>query len=332
MKTRLIFVRHAEAEGNFKRIFHGWTDSEITEKGHLQAQRVAERLKDVKIDVLYSSSLKRTLQTAGYIAKIKGLPIIRTDKLKEINGGDWEGQDWDVLPQKWPVEYDTWENQPHIHRMPNGETMEEFQQRVVKEVMHIINNNKGKNICIVTHGTAIRALQCYFHACELDWIINIPWQDNTAVTIVDYEDGRFNFVVEGDTSHLSGGLGTIESQAWWAEYKNNLEKIRDKAQTGNKGKNAGKKADSGKLVQWLFETKAIRVCPPDKPFWYTSGTIGPYYINTHFLYGSEEKANELLKAIDREKENITECPGKILGMALANYEENPIYRGVIDAL
>ena len=92
MKTRLIFVRHAEAEGNYLRIFHGWTDSGITDKGHVQAKKAAERLKDIPIDVLYSSSLKRTIQTAQYIADIKGLPIIRTDKLKEINGGDWEGK------------------------------------------------------------------------------------------------------------------------------------------------------------------------------------------------------------------------------------------------
>ena len=57
MKTKLIIVRHAEAEGNKTRRFHGWTDSNLTERGHLQAQRVADRLKDVKIDVIYSSSL-----------------------------------------------------------------------------------------------------------------------------------------------------------------------------------------------------------------------------------------------------------------------------------
>jgi hypothetical protein len=63
-----------------------------------------------------------------------------------------------------------------------------------------------------------------------------------------------------------------------------------------------------KLVNWLFETNAVRVCPQDRPFWYTSGTIGPYYINTHFLYGSEEKANSLLKLIDSEKANVFTCP------------------------
>jgi probable phosphoglycerate mutase len=67
----------------------------------------------------------------------------------------------------WPEEYDTWENKPHIHRMPNGETMEEFQARLLEEIKYIIDNNKGKSICIVTHGTAIKALLCRFTAAPL---------------------------------------------------------------------------------------------------------------------------------------------------------------------
>ncbi|HHV98580.1 MAG TPA: histidine phosphatase family protein [Clostridiaceae bacterium] len=219
MKTRLIFVRHAEAEGNINRHFHGWTDSNITEKGHIQAAKLGERFKNIDVDVIYSSSLKRTLQTASYIAKVKNLPIIRTDKLKEINGGDWENELWDELPIKWPEEYDTWENMPHAHRMPNGETMEEFNQRLVKEIIYIAENNKGKNVCIVTHGTAIRALTCLFYGCSLENMAKIQWQDNTAITIVDYEDGKFTMVLEGDVSHLDKETRTIENQEWWKKLK-----------------------------------------------------------------------------------------------------------------
>jgi len=85
-----------------------------------------------------------------------------------------------------------------------------------------------------------------------------------------------------------------------------------------------------KLVSWLFNTKAVRVCPQDKPFWYTSGTVGPYYINTHFLYGSEEKANSLLKIIDVEKEKILECPMNILEITKKNYLSDNVYKGLID--
>lgn len=227
MATRLIIVRHAEAEGNVNRVFHGWTDSEITEKGHVQARLVAERLKNMDIDVIYSSSLKRTLQTAAYIAKAKGLPVIRTDKLKEINGGEWENMPWDVLPKKWPEEYDSWENKPHIHKMPRGESMKEFQNRIVEEFKYIINKNKGKNICVVTHGTAIRSLMCFFYHCSLEEMINFPWYDNTSVTIIDCERGKFSIVTEGDTSHLSKDMKTLENQEWWLEKMNRQGKGED---------------------------------------------------------------------------------------------------------
>ncbi|HOJ10813.1 MAG TPA: histidine phosphatase family protein [Clostridiales bacterium] len=227
MVTRLILVRHAEAEGNINRVFHGWTDSEITEKGHAQAKLIAQYLRDTDIDVLYSSSLKRTLQTAEYIAKAKGLPIIRTDKLKEINGGNWEDVAWDILPKKWPQEYYSWENEPHAHKMPGGESMKEFQRRLIEELKYIISSNKGNNICIVTHGTAIRSLMCYFHHCDLEEMVGFPWVDNTSFTIVDYEDdkddkdnkdcegGQFTVITEGNTSHLSQEMKTLGNQEWW---------------------------------------------------------------------------------------------------------------------
>ncbi len=87
-----------------------------------------------------------------------------------------------------------------------------------------------------------------------------------------------------------------------------------------------------KLVSWLFETKALRVCPQDKLFWYTSGTIGPYYINTHFLYGNEEKANELLSVIDREKDNIFTCPDRILELTQKNYSRDNIFKKLVDTM
>lgn len=86
------------------------------------------------------------------------------------------------------------------------------------------------------------------------------------------------------------------------------------------------------LVGYLFQTKAIRVCPKDKPFWYTSGKIGPYYVNTHFLYGSEEKANAFLEAIDGLKEDKLGCSHAFLQLARANYETDSVYKGTIDAL
>lgn len=86
------------------------------------------------------------------------------------------------------------------------------------------------------------------------------------------------------------------------------------------------------LISYLFETNAFKVCSDNKPFWYTSGKIGPYFINTHFLYGSEKDAVEFLKFIDIEKENKLEVPKKILDKCLAQYNSNNIYKEVIDEM
>lgn len=86
------------------------------------------------------------------------------------------------------------------------------------------------------------------------------------------------------------------------------------------------------VTSYLFETKALKICPENKPFWYTSGKIGPYFINTHFIYGSEEAANELLKFIDAEKENKEEMPKKVYEKTMEQYRTSKIYKTVIDEM
>lgn len=86
------------------------------------------------------------------------------------------------------------------------------------------------------------------------------------------------------------------------------------------------------LISWLFETNALRVCPEEKPFWYTSGTIGPYYINTHFLVGSEEKANEILEFIDKEKEDKLGVSEKLLKIFSETYSNDEIFKPLVDSM
>jgi probable phosphoglycerate mutase len=217
----MIFVRHAEAEGNFKRLFQGWTDGGLTEKGYIQANIVAKRLNDFDIDVIYSSSLLRTLETSNCINKYKNIDIIKRDGLKEIHGGDWENMPWDELPIKWPEAYFTWENKPHEHKMPKGESMVEFKDRVVSELEDIVNNTQMKNICIVTHGTVIKVLLTYFKKYKLEELLNVDWCDNTAITVVKKEKSDYNVIIQGDAEHLGSEYSTLLNQKWWTDYKKN---------------------------------------------------------------------------------------------------------------
>ena len=89
-----------------------------------------------------------------------------------------------------------------------------------------------------------------------------------------------------------------------------------------------------KLMSLLFETNAFRVADEKNPFWYTSGKIGPYFVNAQFLYGSEDAANDLLSFIDNELEtqNKTDIPSHIFNKVLEQYNTNEIYKYVIDEM
>lgn len=86
------------------------------------------------------------------------------------------------------------------------------------------------------------------------------------------------------------------------------------------------------LMSYLFETNAIRFCEENKPFWYTSGKIGPYFINTHFVYGNEKDAVELLSFIDECLADKLSLPEKVFEKVLKQYETNEIYKTVIDTM
>jgi orotate phosphoribosyltransferase len=87
-----------------------------------------------------------------------------------------------------------------------------------------------------------------------------------------------------------------------------------------------------KLVQWLFATRALRVAAADQPFWYASGALGPYYINTHFLYGSESAANDLLERIDALDGQPLELPPLLAEQVQAQYAACPLYRELCDLI
>ena len=86
------------------------------------------------------------------------------------------------------------------------------------------------------------------------------------------------------------------------------------------------------IISYLFKTNAIRFCKENEPFWYTSGKIGPYFINTHFVYGSEKEATSLLTFIDDSLSNKLTLPGKVFKKVLKQYEENEVYHNVIESM
>ena len=88
-----------------------------------------------------------------------------------------------------------------------------------------------------------------------------------------------------------------------------------------------------KIIEALFETKAVRVAPENQPFWYTSGRLGPFFINTHFLLENEAAAGEVLKRIEKAiAENKLTAPEEIFDMMLAYYNKGGTFKMVSDKL
>ena len=85
------------------------------------------------------------------------------------------------------------------------------------------------------------------------------------------------------------------------------------------------------LLAALLDTQALRLAPPGEVFWYTSGTVGPYYINTEYLYGGPEQAQPLLAFIDQHKED-RDFPQHLQERVEKQYAEDAVYRQVVDGL
>ncbi len=86
------------------------------------------------------------------------------------------------------------------------------------------------------------------------------------------------------------------------------------------------------LVSYLFKTNAVEVCPENKPFFLTSGLISPYFVNTHYVYGSKKEASDLLSFIDSLLSDRINLPKLVFDRVLKQYESNEIFKDVINIM
>lgn len=201
--TKVILIRHCQAEGNLKRFFQGRIDTDITPKGREQISRTAEMLSAEPIDVFYSSSFIRARKTAEGINVYHECEIRIDNELAEIDAGDWEGKPLTEIEKLYPEQFDNWHHNPSVFAAPNGESMKQVYERVKNVLVKIINENKNKTICIVSHGCAIKNMMCFIHGYSVDNIKNVPLGTNMAVNVINFDDNmKPTIVIENDTEHL----------------------------------------------------------------------------------------------------------------------------------
>ena len=202
--TKLILIRHGESEANRHDVFAGWIDPDLQEKGVKQAECTARYIvSNYKVDMIYSSDLKRAYKTAECLAKLLDIDVIREAGLREINGGKWEGMKFDEIASAYPNEYNIWLNYIGKSACVNGETVVQLGKRVITALTQIADENDGKTVVIATHATPIRAMQSFIQSGNFDKMENISWVTNASITVLEYENNNWKIVDIGLDEHLA---------------------------------------------------------------------------------------------------------------------------------
>ena len=215
MRTTVYIIRHAEAEGNVYRRCHGQYNALLTTRAYKQLPYLAKRFENVPLAAVYSSDLFRARVTAQAVAEPHHLTVETRPVLREIDMGDWEDIPWAELPHTWPEQYALWCARPWEAAPPHGETVMQAGQRMLDGVRAIVRENEGKEVAVVTHGSAIRGMLTIAHGFAPEQMGEIGWGDNTCVAKLEFdENGNIDVVYENDASHLPQEYSTFASIGW----------------------------------------------------------------------------------------------------------------------
>lgn len=162
LMAKLILVRHGQSLWNLENRFTGWVDVPLTEQGQAEARKAGEKLRGIKIDVAYTSALRRAQHTLDLILESipLQLPIIRDQALNERDYGDLAGLNKDDMKKKYG------EEQVHIWRRsfdvppPGGESLKNTSERTLPFFERAIMGDirQGKNVLVAAHGNSNRSI------------------------------------------------------------------------------------------------------------------------------------------------------------------------------
>lgn len=202
--TQFILIRHGQTEWNRVERFRGRVDVPLNETGLAQAEatgrRVAVAWKPVAV---YSSPLSRAVKTAEAIAKHFGLTVQVYAGLADIDYGAWQGLSPEEARQRWPEMVDAWYNQPHLARIPQGESLDDLRRRAMAAVKELAARHDQETIVLVGHTVINRIILLGVLGLgnERFWRIR---QDTCAINVFEAEADEFTLVSLNDTCHLEG--------------------------------------------------------------------------------------------------------------------------------
>jgi broad specificity phosphatase PhoE len=158
---RVGLVRHGQTRANIDQVWHGRTDTELTELGLKQADKLGKHFHHYMTpEVIYASPLQRARLTAQAIADRFSIPVQLDPRLMEFDLGDWEGETYESLQASRGI-LKKLVTEPDF-TAPNGESQNLVRKRVVKAIEDITHKHPEENIVIVAHGVAIGIALSHF--------------------------------------------------------------------------------------------------------------------------------------------------------------------------
>ena len=200
--TEIYLIRHTQAEGNVYHAMQGHWDGDVTALGLRQIDALAERFRDVPVDALYSSDLRRAMLTAGAIRRTHPLELRTRSDLREINVGPWEARFFADIQWETPELTELFLRRAEEFCLEGAETYGDVRRRAAAALEKIAKENDGKTVAVVSHGVTIRCLLSYILNKSLD-DTELPLCGNTGVTHLYYENGVWRVDYINDCSHLA---------------------------------------------------------------------------------------------------------------------------------
>ena len=218
MTTRLLLVRHGATTLSAEDRFAGSTDVPLSDEGRRQATRLGERLADDRIAAVYSSPMRRTIETAALIAEPHKLVTVTKPGLREIDHGHWEGLTRAEVEERYRDEYARWEQDPFTVAPSGGECGVDVMARVLPVIRAIVEAHPDQNVLVVSHKATIRLAISSLLGFDARGYRDRLDQAPACLNVLDFKDPvRARLMVFNDVSHYTDHphRPTANLSKWW---------------------------------------------------------------------------------------------------------------------
>ncbi len=216
--TRLFLIRHGATELSREDRFAGATDVNLSDEGRAQATALGERLGREKLDAVYASPMKRTIETARLLGKKHALEPQLRDGLREINHGRWEEMTRKEVEASFKEEYANWEEDPFTFAPQGGESGLAVMARALPALREIVVAHPAQTVAVVSHKATIRLLLCALLGVDARGYRDRFDQSPCCLNVLDFKDTvRARLMLYNDVSHYADRPRRSEAQlsAWW---------------------------------------------------------------------------------------------------------------------